>query len=186
MEDSKIIDLYWARDPQAITVTNVQYGPYCNAIAYNVLESRQDAEECVNDTWLRAWNTMPPQRPNILSAFLGKITRNLALTRREHDRAQKRGGGQSVLILEELGDCVSGREDVGQQLEYRELLAAIDCFLTALPERRRMLFLRRYWYSDSIASAAARCGMSTSTAAMTLSRLRKDLRSFLLERGFDL
>ncbi len=186
MDDSKIIDLYWARDPYAISMTNVKYGPYCSAIAYNVLESRQDAEECVNDTWLRAWNTMPPQRPNILSAFLGKITRNLALTRRERDTAQKRGGGQSALILEELGDCVSGKEDVGAQVEYQELLAAINDFLTTLPERKRVLFLRRYWYTDSIADAAARCGMSVSTAAMALTRLRKDLRRYLLERGFDL
>ncbi len=186
MDDSKIIDLYWARDQYAISITNLKYGPYCTTIAYNVLESRQDAEECVNDTWLRAWNTMPPQRPRVLSAFLGKITRNLALTRRERDTAKKRGGGQVPLILEELGDCVSGKDDVGREAEYKELLAAIDGFLTALPQRRRALFLRRYWYSDSIADAAARCGMSVSTAAMTLTRLRRELRQYLTERGFDL
>ncbi len=186
MDDSKIIDLYWARDQYAISMTNVKYGPYCTRIAMNVLDSHPDAEECVNDTWLRAWNTMPPQRPNILSAFLGRITRNLALTRKEHDTAQKRGGGQLPLILEELGDCVSGREDVSAQLEYKELLAAIDGFLTALPQRKRVLFVRRYWYADTITDAAARCGMSTSSAAMTLTRLRRDLREYLTERGFDL
>ncbi len=186
MDDSKIIDLYWARDQYAISMTNIKYGPYCKTIAYNVLDSHPDAEECVNDTWLQAWNTIPPQRPHILSAFLGRITRNLALTRREHDTAQKRGGGQTPLILEELGDCVSGREDVSEQVEYQELLTAINDFLSGLPERKRVLFLRRYWYADSLADAAARCGMSVSSAAMTLTRIRKELRTHLTERGFDL
>ncbi len=186
MEDSHIIDLYWQRDEKAIQYTNLKYGPYCTAIAGNVLSDRQDVEECVSDTWLRAWNAMPPQRPNILSAFLGKITRNLALSLVRREGAQRRGGGQLPLMLEELGDCVSGRETVEEALNYQELTAAIDRFLAERPQRDRVLFVRRYWYGDSVADVGRRTGLRPAAVSMHLTRIRRDLKQYLTERGFDL
>ena len=121
MEDSAIIDLYWAREERALTETDTKYGHMCRSIAYQILQDRWDSEECVNDTWLRAWNAMPPQRPTILSAFLSRITRNLSLDRYKAARAEKRGGGQMPLALEELGDCVPAQTSVEDSVELREL-----------------------------------------------------------------
>ena len=151
MEDQQIIELYWARSEQAIRESETKYGAFCLSIARNILAQEQDAEECVNDTWLRAWNAMPPHRPARLSTFLGKLTRNLSFNRYKARRAGKRGGGQLPLVLDELGECVSGREDVEGAVDRKELIRALDDFLTALPRRSRDLFVRRYWYADPIA-----------------------------------
>lgn len=113
MEDSRIVELYWKRDADAIPATSEKYGGYCASIAQNILGNEEDAEECVNDTWLGAWNSMPPHRPSVLQAFLGKITRNLSFNRHRRDRAEKRGGGELPLVLDELGECVSGTDSVG-------------------------------------------------------------------------
>lgn len=186
MEDAGIIALYWDRDERAIPVTADKYGAYCAAIARNVLGNEQDAEECVNDTWLNAWNAMPPHRPNILSAFLGKIVRNLSFNRYRHNTAGKRGGGETAAVLEELEECVSGREDVEQTLERQRLVCVLNEFLDALSPQKRSIFVCRYWYTDSI-PAIARChGMGTGAVSMTLHRLRGKLRDHLLERGFEL
>ena len=117
MEDSAIIDLYWAREERALSETDTKYGGYCRSIAHNILKNREDSEECVSDTWLHAWNAMPPQRPSILSSFLGRITRNLSFTRWEAARAQKRGGGQTEVLLSELADCLPGGERVDARLD---------------------------------------------------------------------
>ena len=145
MEDSRIIDLYWAREERALRETERKYGSYCRTVAHNILRNREDSEECVNDTWLRAWNAMPPQRPSILSSFLGTITRNLALDRYKAGHRNKRGGGQLTVALEELGDCIAGRLDVEQMAAEAELTRAIDRFLRSLPENECCVFMRRYW-----------------------------------------
>ena len=186
MEDGRIVELYWARDQGALSTTAEKYGAYCGTIAGNILGSAEDAEECVNDTWLRAWNAMPPERPRVLSACLGRITRNLSLSRLAKLRAEKRGGGQAEAAIDELGDLVSDRDTPEAALDRRELVRAIDGFLGTLPRNRRELFLRRYWYFDSIPALASRFGMTENNVSVTLSRLRHALRDYLTERGFAL
>ncbi len=186
MEDQKIVQLYRDRDEGAIPATAAKYGGYCTSIAQNILNDEQDTEECVNDTWLAAWNAMPPHRPARLSAFLGKLTRNLSFNRYQARRADKRGGGQLPLVLDELGECVSGREDVEGAVDRKELAQAIGQFLSTLPPRSQDLFVRRYWYADSIAAIAQRYGRTEGSVAMDLSRTRSKLKTYLTERGFDL
>lgn len=183
MEDSAIIDLYWARQESALTETERKYGAYCRSIARNILYSREDAEECVSDTYLRAWNAMPPQRPGILSAFLGRITRNLSFDRRRKNNADKRGGGELPLCLDELSQCVPSDSGVQSELERKELSAMLDAFLRTLPERERMLFLRRYWYVDPIGDIARRFSMKENTVKSVLFRTREKLRSYLEREG---
>ena len=182
-EDSKIIDLYWARKEQALAETDAKYGNYCRTIARNILRNFEDTEECVSDTWLHAWNSMPPQRPGILSAFLGRITRNLSFDRCKYQQAAKRGGGALPLALDELGECIPASGRVEHELEQKELAAAIDRFLRTLPEKDCNLFLRRYWYVDSISVIADRYGMKENTVKSILFRTREKLRKFLGEEG---
>ena len=186
MEDSKIVQLYWSRDEKAIDATADKYGRYCASIARNILGNREDAEECVNDTYLHAWNAMPPHRPGILSTFLGKITRNLSFNRYRYNTADKRGGGEAAVVLEELLDIVSDSEDPGQAMEYRELVKAIDAFLAGLPAQKRRIFVCRYWYFDSVSSIASRFQMTENNVSVTLNRIRTQLRDYLLEGGFVL
>ena len=183
MEDETIVALYWARDEAAIPATAEKYGAYCAAIAGNILESPQDAEECVSDTYLHAWNAMPPSRPQVLKAFLGKITRNLSLNRVRHHHALKRGGAAAV---EELGEIVTSSDPVGEAIQRRELLRAIDAFLEGLPKRQRQLFVGRYWYFDSVTDLAARFQMTENHVSVTLRRIRERLRRYLSGRGFEL
>ena len=183
LEDSKIIDLYWARKEQALAETDAKYGNYCRTIARNILRNFEDTEECVSDTWLHAWNSMPPQRPGILSAFLGRITRNLSFDRCKYRQADKRGGGALPLALDELGECIPSAQRVEYALEQKELAAVIDRFLRTLPEKDCNLFLRRYWYVDSISVIADRYGMKENTVKSILFRTREKLRKFLGEEG---
>ena len=184
MEDARIVQLYWERNEQAISATADKYGAYCASIARNILGDPEDVEECVSDTYLRAWNAIPPHRSQILPAFLGRITRNLALNRYRHSRADKRGGGRLPAVLEELS-FVTGGEDAEQALDRREVVDAVNSFLAGLPARKRTIFLCRYWYLDSIAEIGARFGMTEGSVSVTLSRLRRKLRDHLLERGID-
>ena len=186
MEDSAIIDLYWAREEQALTETNSKYGGMCRTIAFNILHDWEDTEECVNDTWLRAWNAMPPQRPGVLSAFLSRITRNLSLDRYKAARAVKRGGGQMALALEELGDCVPAAGSVEETIELRELSKLLDGFLRELPEKEACVFLRRYWYVDSTREIAQRYEMAEGSVKSMLHRLRRKLRERLEKEGVAL
>ena len=186
MDDEAIIGLFWERSETAITAASEAYGPYCRTIAQNILADPRDAEECVNDTWLRAWNAMPPQRPSRLRLFLGKITRNLALTRYRRFHAEKRGGGQTALALEELGDCVSGGNPVEAEEDRRAIAEAINRFLGSLPELQRNVFLRRYWHMASVADIAKAYGMSQSQTASMLHRCRKKLRAALEKEGIGL
>ncbi len=186
MEDTEIVALYWARDQRAIAESQDKYGAYCASIARSILRSPEDTEECVSDTWFRAWNAIPPQRPNLLSAFFGRITRNLAFDRYRSQSAAKRGGTETALVLEELGDCVSGKEDPAQRLDEQELMADLNAFLRSLPPEKRRLFLRRYFYAEPIYEIAGRFGMKENRVAVSLHRLRKQLRDYLLERGHSL
>ena len=186
MEDAKIIQLYWDREEAAIPATSEKYGAYCAAIARNILNNEEDTEECVNDTYLNAWNAMPPERPAILSAFLGRITRNLSFNRYKLLHTKKRGGGEMPLVLSELGDCVSGKESVEQEIDRKELLAEINLFLAGLTKEKRQMFVRRYWYAESIGEIAKRFGVSEGSVTMTLKRVRKQLKEVLVEQGYNL
>ena len=186
MDDANIVQLYWDRNEQAIPATADKYGSYCTSIAKNILGNNEDAEECVNDTYLNAWNSMPPHRPSILSTFLGKIVRNLSFNRYKHNNADKRGGGELPVVLEELSDLVSGKDDVEQAFDQKELTKAIDTFLDSLSPEKRSIFISRYWYTDSISEIAVRNDMNDGAISMTLNRLRLKLHNYLLERGFEL
>jgi len=186
MDDAKIVQLYWDRDEQAIPATSDKYGDYCTSIANNILGNREDAEECVNDTYMNAWNSMPPHRPSILSTFLGKLVRNLSFNRYKHNTADKRGGGELPVVLDELSDMVSGKDDVEQEIEHKELVKSIDAFLDTLSPEKRSIFISRYWYTDSVSEIAKRHEMNEGAVSMTLSRLRLKLHNYLLERGFEL
>lgn len=140
----------------------------------------------MNDTYMNAWNSMPPHRPSILSTFLGRITRNLSLNRYKHNTADKRGGGEFPVVLDEISNLVSGTDDVEQELDNKELIKAIDAFLGTLPAEKRGMFIRRYWYFDSISDIANRFGMTENNISVTLNRLRLKLHNYLLERGFEL
>ena len=186
MDDAKIVQLYWDRNEQAIPATADKYGNYCTSIAKNILGNREDAEECVNDTYLNAWNSMPPHRPSLLSTFLGKIVRNLSFNRYKYNTAYKRGGGELPVVLDELSDLVTGKDDVEQEIDRKELVKAIDSFLDRLPADKRSIFISRYWHTDSISEIANRFGMTENNVSVTLNRLRLKLHNYLLERGFEL
>lgn len=187
MEDHQIIELYFDRSESALSETQTKYGRYCHTIAYHILGSDEDAEECVNDTLNRAWNAIPPQRPSCLRIFLSKITRNLALDRFKAAHAEKRGCGRTAQVLDELTDCLpdpsSGRDSIADDLALRDVL---NRFLKALPEEPMKLFLRRYWWMDSIAEIAAVYGMSESKVKSMLSRTRSKLKNFLESEGIEL
>lgn len=185
MEDEKIVDLYWERSPMAITETGKKYQNYCFKIAHNVLHNTQDAEECVNDTWFRAWNAMPTERPKLLGAFLGAITRNLSLDCYRKAHAKRRGEGEVSYVFEELQDCflLEGPEE---KLEEQELVEALNRFLGKLGKESRMIFVRRYWYMDSVAEIAARFLVSESKIKSSLFRSRKKLHTFLRQEGFEI
>ena len=186
MEDSKIIALYNERDESAIAETEAKYGAYCFSIAANILHSLPDSEECVNDTWLRAWNAIPPEKPNSLRAFLGRITRNLAYDRYRYQTSEQRGGSSTTLALEELSECIPARTSVEEQVELRALGESIDRFLSALSKRDRNVFLCRYYYSYSTADIAKQFGMRENYLRNLLSRLRGRLKKYLEKEDFVL
>ncbi len=185
MNDSKIIDLFLARREQAIQEAQREYGKLCLRVAENMLGSPQDAEECVSDAMLAAWNQIPPDQPAHLSAYLCKITKNLALKRLEYDGAQKRDSRRS-LSLDELADVVSGRDDVGEALEAKELGDAITRFLRGQPERDRLLFIRRYWYFDDLSVLAKQTGLPEKKISGILFRVRRRLKAWLKKEGYAL
>ena len=181
MEDAQIVDLYWQRSEQAITETDRKYGRYCSHIAFAILSDREDAEECVNDTWLRAWNAMPDKRPGVLATFLGRITRNLAINRSQKQTRRKRGGGELPLALEELGDCIPAELDVERQYELRLFRKAVGDFVAGLSETEQKVFVARYWYLTPVEEIARRLRFSQSKTKSMLFRLRNRLRIYLQE-----
>ncbi len=185
MEDKRIVDLYWQRDEQAISETQKKYGSYCYSIAYNILHNSEDAEESVNDTYTDAWNSMPPHRPSVLSTFLGKITRRISIDRFRHRTAEKRGGGELPLVLDELGDCVADDVSVEEVFERQRLAEVVNVFLRSLPDIERRVFLCRYWYMDPIASISKQFRFSESKVQSMLFRTRGKLRIVLVKEGFQ-
>lgn len=186
MDDKQIIDLYWARSENAIMQTANKYGRYCHYIAFNILHNDEDSKECVNDTYLKAWNAMPPQRPNRLSVFLGKITRNLSLDRYKRYNAEKRGYGQITYVLDELKACVPADDNVEQIVDDVVLTEVLNRFLASLPAETRIIFMRRYWYFCSIKDIAADLKVSESKVKMSLLRSRDKLRHLLEREGIAL
>lgn len=186
MEDTEIVDLYFARNELAIRETERKYWDYCFRVADRILESREDSEETVSDTLLHTWNAIPPERPVALRAFLAKITRNLAFSRWRHRNADKRGGGELELVLEELAYCVPGGERPDQKLDEKELALAIRRFLDTLPRREQDIFLLRYFYVEESDRIAARYGLKPGNVLRILSRTRMKLKTYLTQEGYDL
>ena len=182
MNDKDIIQLYLNRDQRALSATAKKYGKYCTSIAKNILGNNEDAEECVNDTYLSTWNSIPPTIPTILSAFLGKITRNLALNIYKSKNCQKRKG-EVPLVLDELKECIPSQNDIDTEMEEKYLTKYINEFLKSLPREKRIIIVQRYWYLYSIKDIAEKNNLSQSNVKMTLSRFRTKLKEFLEERG---
>lgn len=183
MEDEKIIELYWNRDEQAIRATMETYGIYCHTVATAILGDNGDAEEAVADTWLRAWNAIPPLRPNCLRLYLGKITRNISLSIWRKNHADSRGGGQVLLALEELAECVSTGETPETVVSTGELEQAITDFLLNEPVKSRAIFLRRYFYLEDSKAIAKSYAMTDVAVRMHLSRTRRKLKEYLIKEG---
>ncbi|MBQ2997248.1 MAG: RNA polymerase sigma factor [Oscillibacter sp.] len=186
MEDHAIIDLYWQRQEAAISETAQKYGSFLTALSRNILRSVDDAEECVNDTYLRAWNSIPPQRPSAFKVWLGRITRNLSLDRWRRINAAKRSGDETDILLGELDSCVPATKDVERHLEDQEIADIISAFLHRQTVRNRTIFLRRYWYGASIAEIAEGMHCTESAVKLSLFRTRAKLRETLEKEGIVL
>ena len=179
LQDHEIVALYHARDEKAIEHSQARYGTYCQTVAMNILNCLADADECVNDTWLAAWNSMPPQKPNSLRAYLGKITRNLSLNRLKANQREKRNVRLTV-TLEELEDCISAPDET----ESRLICQWLNEYLSTLPKLERQLFVGRYWYNYGVKQMARHYGLSPNAVTKRLARLREGLRAYLIERGY--
>lgn len=185
MEDNEIIRLYWEREEQAIAATAQKYGSYFHKIAMNILQDTRDAEECVSDAYMRAWNSIPPNHPERLSTYLGKITRNIAFDVYRQKHRDKRGNGQIALIMDEVSELIGGGEEPEKIVNRKELISEINSFLSGLPKEKRVMFVRRYWYAENTAEIAHHLGRTENYVSVNLTRLRKRLRSYLAERGYE-
>lgn len=186
MDDNKIIQLYFDRSEEAISQTAVKYGKYCHTIAYNILRSFEDSEECVNDTYWKAWSIIPPRRPKKFPAFLGKITRNLSLDKYRHYTADKRGGGEVTIALDELSTCVSSCAMERDEYDEITLVDTLNRFLESLSSENRKIFMRRYWYVSSVREIAEDFGLTESKVKMSLFRSRNQLKELLEQEGVAL
>ena len=186
MDDHIIIQMFWDRNEKAISATSEKYGIYCLSIAKNILCNQEDAEECVNDTYLKTWNSIPPNRPSSLSAYLGKIVRNLSFNLYKKNKTEKRGSGNVDLVLDELSELIADPNIPEEEYDSKLISEAVDSFLADLPAKKRKLFVCRYWYSDSVKDISERFGMTENSVSVALNRLRTKLRNYLLERGIYL
>lgn len=186
MEDEKIIELYFSRNETAITETSVKYGGYCHTVSYNVLRVEEDAEECVNDTWLHTWNAIPPTRPDSLKAFVGRIARNLSLNRLKEKNAQKRGAGESDAALEELDEFIASGTTVEDEVEGKLLKEEINRFLGSVPKNMRIVFVQRYFYFCSVKEISQNLGFTENNVKSLLFRARNKLKEHLEKEGFVL
>ena len=185
MEDTHIVQMYWDRNETAISESAMKYGTYCTSIAQNILQNPADAEECVNDAYLGAWNTIPPQNPNPLLTYICRIVRNLSIMKYHANTAIKRNSFYDA-ALDELEDCLASSETVEDKLTAKELSATLDQFLDTLDRENRVMFVRRYWYSDSISEIAERLHMSKNNVSVRLSRTRERLKNYLKKEGYIL
>ena len=183
LDDAVIVDLYWQRSEDAVPETIRKYGRYCRAVAQNILQNAEDAEECVNDTWLGAWNSMPTHRPQHLAPYLAKLTRWLSLNRLDERKSLRRGGGEASLALEELSETLDSGADVQRTMERKELTDAVNRFLETLAAPERQVFLARYWFLLPVKEIAARYGFSQGKVKSMLLRTRRRLQKFLKEEG---
>ena len=183
MDDSKIVDLYWERSEAAIDETTKKYSRYCYSISLNILHNNEDAEECVNDTFLNAWNAIPPKRPSCLAAFLGKIARNLSLDRFKRYTAEKRGSGHMEISLSELDEVVPSASSVEHAIDEKELVEILNRFLESLPKQKRIMFVQRYWYLMQVKAIAEQSGRSESQVKSSLFRTRNELKAYLEREG---
>lgn len=186
MEDEQIVELYWHRDEEAIGRTEEKYGRYLTKIAYNILSNQEDSRESVNDTYLAAWNSMPPHRPGVLSAYLAKITRRISIDRFRYRTRGKRQGSEYALSLSELGECVSGGDTTQELVSARLLADAIAVYLRQQSPRARAVFLARYYFLDSVRDISTSTGLSQSAVKSLLHRTRMGLREHLQKEGFAL
>lgn len=186
MDDNVIVQMYWDRNEEALSATAKKYGSYCFSIAKNIVGNNEDAEECVNDTYLQTWNSIPDNKPKMLSTYLGKITRNLSFNRYKRNNAEKRGGGQIGLVLDELSDLIASPDEPEMEIDSKHLSKAINSFLSNLPLEKRKIFMCRYWYADSIKDIAKTFGMTENNVSVILNRLRQKLSEHLKESGFEL
>ena len=185
MDEIDIITMLNDRDQSVITAIASKYEAYCRHIAINILDNDEDVEECLNDTYMTVWESIPPNNPENLTAYIGKITRNLAFNQYRRKHAEKRGGNISF-VLRELSEIVSNEPTPEQAFDRRELTCAINAFLASLPQWKRYIFIRRCYYADSVSDIAKACGRTESHISMTLTRLRRKLHKYLIERGFEL
>lgn len=185
LEDSKIIELFFARAEQAIVELSAKYGTVCGRIAKNILKNKLDAEECVNDTYLAVWNTIPPKKPEPLRTYIFRIVRNIAIAKYHANTCKKRNSYYDA-ALEELENCFAASATVEQEISAKELSQQINCFLAVLDEKSQVMFVRRYWYSDSISDIAKRFKMSNNNVSVCLSRIRDKLKTHLKKEGFEL
>ncbi len=185
MEDKDIVELFWTRDPSAIVLTGEKYGNYCRAIAKRILYESRDIDECINDIHLKLWNSIPPNRPENFTAYLGKIARNAAFDKYKQHRAEKRGGGEICLVLEELGEIISA-DTVADTLDKQELNEAINTFLQTLPKTARGIFICRYYHALTIAEISRKFMKTQNNISVSLNRTRAKLKTYLIERGFML
>ena len=181
MNDERIIELFFERSEQAIKALDGKYGKVCHSLSFKIMNNHQDAEECVNDSYLGTWNAIPPAKPNPLLAFVCKIVRNISLKRYEQNTAAKRNSYYDV-AMEELEDCLASTTTIEEEIAERELTKIIESFLDSLSKENRVIFLRRYWFSDTYADIAKQVGLTENNVSVRLTRIRKELREYLLER----
>ena len=185
MEDNKIIELYWNRNEKAIIETQKKYGNYCNTIAYNILQNKEDSKEALNDTYLKVWNSIPNEKPNIFKLFLARIIRNISIHKYNNLKAKKRNSNMEI-VLEELEECLPSTETIEAKTEYNELVNYLNTFLKQLPLQKRKIFLDRYWYLSSIKDISSKNKMKENNVKVMLFRLIKDLKDYLNERGVNI
>ena len=186
MDDRRIVELFLERSEEAILETDIKYGRYCHKIAFNVLGNDEDSEECVNDAYMRAWGSIPPNEPDSMASYIGRITRNLALDKLRQKQSDKRGNGEVPVVLDELAECVSGHDELERRQDSAEIAAAIDSFLDELNSVERGVFMRRYWMMEPIADVANRYDISVSKTTTMLFRLRNRLKKHFMKEGFPL
>ena len=186
MNDKDIVQMLFDRNTDALDALSQKYGSYCNTIAKNILGNSEDADECINDAYHNLWNSIPPAKPENLAAYIGKIVRNLSFDRYKHLTAEKRGGSNVPLVLDELSEIVSGSEGVEQEIDRKEIIADINAFLNSISKEKRSIFVYRYMYAYSVKELAKLFGKSEGNISVLLNRIRKGLKEYLTERGYNL
>lgn len=186
MDDNEIVQLFWERNESALTETDRKHGKRCRIIAENILNNCEDAADCVNDCYFKVWNLIPPERPNFFGAFLSSIVKHTAIDFLKAKTAEKRGGGEMPLVIDELEEVLSDNSCVERNYENKEIIGKINDFLKELPSKDRRMFVLRYWYCCDIPQIASRLGTRKNTVSVILHRTRKSLREYLKKGGYEL